>query len=315
MKSILILGGAGFIGSNLVKKFVDSDYHITVIDGFIDCSGTSINNLNGFEDKIKLIKNKVEGVKNLSQLLNNTDLIIDCMGWTSHREAIKDPITDIQMNLISHLTVINALKHLKGKALIYIGTRAQYGNISEPLIGENDCMNPEDVQGIDKLAAEHYYRIYSKFYNFNVISLRIPNTFGEGQNVKNSDIGLIGSFIKESIEDKTIKIYGQDRKRSIIYVKDFVNIVFELRNKIGWGFNAYNLNGTSIAISKLAESIIKITGTGKLLIEPIPEEIGKMDMGSSSLDEKKIKRLLSVIKYTDMKTALVNTVQYFKNEL
>ena len=312
MKRVLILGGAGFIGSNLVRKFCDSGTPVTVIDAFYENTGASIKNLSNSLDKILLIQKRVEAVENLSSIIENHDLIIDSMGWTAHHEAVRNPGYDIQLNVLSHLSVIQALEGQKGKSIVYLGSRGQYGNSTLPEINEEDAMIPEDVQGINKLCGESFYRVYSKLYNFNILSLRIPNCFGENQLTKQGDIGLIGNFIKDALNNKTIEVYGNHRKRSILYIADLVELIYKLKEDIKNGFTALNINGTTLFINDLAQKIIDISKTGSLVVKQIPSEILKMDMGSAVLNEDKLMKILPDINYTNIDLSLNNTVNFFK---
>jgi len=314
MNKVIILGGAGFIGSNLVKRFCNSGYSVTVIDAFFDQTGASINNIENYISRITLFNKRVEDVDDLVHILNEQDLIIDCMGWTAHHEAINNPKMDIELNLISHIAVINALRNSRNKSIIYLGSRGQYGNIHKSPIIEEDRMLPEDVQGINKLSAESFYRVYSKLYNFSVISLRLPNCFGENQITNYSDIGLIGGFIKRAIQNNTIEVYGKNRKRSILYVEDLVEIIDRLKEVTINGFMALNINGQFISISDLAKIIIEISNSGNLIIKPIPDEVNKIDMGNASLSDLKLGEVLPNIIYSDIKSSLEKTINYFKKK-
>ena len=315
MKNILVLGGAGFIGSNIVKRFCRSGIVVTVIDALYENTGGSLENLSSCANNIFLIQKRVEDVENLSSIIETNDLIIDAMGWTSHCEAIKNPGYDIQLNVISHLSVIKALEGHEGKSVIYLGSRGQYGNTTLPELKEENPMLPEDVQGINKLSGESYYRVYSKFYNFNILSLRIPNCFGENQPIKQTDVGLIGNFIKDALKNNTIEIYGNHRKRSILYIADLTELIYQLQDKIKIGFSSLNINGTTLLINDLAKKIINISMSGNLVVKNIPAELMKMDMGSASLNEDQLRRLLPEIQYTEIDLSLNNTINYFKQAL
>jgi dTDP-4-amino-4,6-dideoxygalactose transaminase/nucleoside-diphosphate-sugar epimerase len=315
MKRVLILGGAGFIGSNLVGKFCKSGMSVTVIDALFENTGASLKNLNNHFDNIEFIQKDVKDIIELSSILEKNDLIIDSMGWTSHNDAVKDPEYDIRLNLLSHLSVIKALCGQKGKTIIYIGSRGQYGNTSSSEIKEDSALLPEDVQGINKLSGESYYRIYSKFYNYNILSLRIPNCFGENQLINGNDIGLIGNFIKDAINNKIIEVYGSHRKRSVLYVADLVELVYKLSDHFSNGFSAININGTTLLIKDLVRRIINISQSGSFIVKQIPNEINKIDMGSALLSEDKLRKILPNINYTNVDLSLENTINYFKKKI
>lgn len=312
MERVLILGGAGFIGSNLVRKFCDSGMKVTVVDALLEKTGGRVKNLDNYADKINFIDKGVEEIENLPSIIENHELIIDAMGWTAHHEAIRNPLYDLRLNVISHLSVINALNGQKGKLVIYIGSRGQYGSTELEEIDEHVPMTPEDVQGVNKLCGESYYRVYSKFYQYNILSLRIPNCFGENQVTADGDVGLIGGFIRDSLDGKVIEVYGDQRKRSILYVSDLAELIFLLKDKIQIGFSALNINGVTLLIHELAQKIIDIAKFGRLVVQQIPEDIRKMDMGSAGLNEDQMRRILPDFKYSNLDLSLNNTINYFK---
>lgn len=310
-KNILVLGGAGFIGSNIVDQLLLNLFNVTVIDGLLPSTGGDIANILNLIPKIKFINSKVENVDELNDIVLESDVIIDSMAWTSHMHAMKNPNYDLELNCLSHLHLINSLKGLKNKKIIYLGSRGQYGNPNVKSIVESTVMIPEDIQGVHKLAAESYYRIYSKLYGFDVISLRIPNVFGKNQPYKNEDIGLVGLFIKKALSNEVIEVFGKDRSRSLMFVNDLVEAIIQLINFDNHGFTAFNVKGYDVSINELVKEIISISKSGKLIVEDIPEEIKNIDTGSAIFDDSKLRQIINA-NVTDIHTALLHTINYFK---
>lgn len=314
-KSILILGGSGFIGSHVSLRFLKSGYQVIVIDGLLKNTGGRKENLRTALKKIQFINKRIEQVNNLEDYINKVNLIIDCMGWTSHLSAIKNPRYDLELNVLSHLRLIDALKNYPHKNIIFLGSRGQYGNPEIRKIDEEAKMEPLDVQGTHKLTAENHFRIFSKHLGLNVSSLRLGNCFGPNQLIDSEDIGLVGSFIKSSLLGKEIIVYGKDRKRTLCYVGDIAETIFRLAEDMSTGFNAYNLTGPQIKLTNLAAKILKITGRGSVKIKKLPENIKKIDVGNAEIDEKKIKTKLGKIPVTDIETGLKETIDYFKKNI
>ncbi len=310
---VLILGGAGFLGSNIANMFYKSGYQITIIDGLMRHTGGSKENLKSLH-KIKFIAKAIEQVKNLEEIVRNHDLIIDCMAWTSHLSALENPEYDLKLNLISHLHFIRALKKSKDKKILYLGSRGQYGNLGNIRIRENQTGTPLDIQGIHKAAAENYFKIYSKLYGFNLLSLRITNCFGLNQPYRGKDVGLVGGFIRQTISNNHVEIFGKNRKREILFAEDLAKIIKKISEKDWAGFDAYNIGGQQITLEELVKKIVKISGQGGYELKKIPAHIANIDTGNSFLDNKKLVDFIGNLHLTKLDKSLSLTIDYFKTK-
>ena len=314
-QSVLILGGGGFIGSHLVKQYLAEGYQVTIIDNSITNPQRFYNNLTGTLSRIYWIDKSLIEVNDLDFIISNTDLIIDCMGWSLHRMALKDPDIDLECNVKSHLPLIKCLDKYPDKTVFYLGSSGQYGNPQGNKITEETPLIPEDIQGIHKLTAESHYRVYSRLYQFNTVSLRIPNCFGENQLIQGEDIGLIGGFIRDLILGKNVDIYGHNRNRSFVYVDDLSEWIYLLSKNKFKGFHVFNASGYYLEIKELVIILHEIIGKGSYSIKELPHEAKVIDAGNSYLSSDKLKSFLGELPITDLKVALSSTVQYFTKML
>lgn len=314
-QTALILGGAGFIGSQIVTKFYQAGYHVIAIDGLINQTGGRIANLNPMISEIQFLNSCIEDVCNLAELVAQSDVIVDCMAWTAHRLALLDPMYDLKLNAASHLHLIQHLPGIRNTKVIYLGSRSQYGNPKVKQITENTPMIPEDIQGIHKLTAESYYRVYTRLNGLNVVSLRFPNCFGENQPVSGDDIGLIGHFIRDLLSNRCVEIFGHRRKRYLVYVNDLAEVVVRLSRKQIAGFSAFNLSGYEILIEDLVKTLIELIGQGTYHLKDFPHEIKSIDIGNAQFSEAKLKATLGEIPKTDLRSALLATIAYFKESI
>jgi len=296
-------------------KFLRSRIHVIAIDGILDRTGAKKSNLPENDQYLSFIDKRIEDVNNLSDLIESTDLIICSMGWTSHIDSISCPFYDLELNTKSHITLINTLKDFPNKQVIYLGSRGQYGKQNQKKLYENGLFSPSDVQGINKVASEYYYKIYSDIFNFNAISIRFPACFGRNQMVEGDDIGLIGSFIRDAIAEKDIEIFGKDRKRNFIYIDDLVKIIFILSDKKTNGFLPLNINGFSIKLTELAKKIVKYCGSGKIIKKSLPSKIKSIDIGNSQMSDDNLIKIIGSIKYTDFDVSIPKTINYFRERL
>ena len=314
-KKILVLGGAGFIGSNIVEHFVKKKYNVTIIDGLLKHTGGRIENLKNVINNINFIYSKIENVRDIDNLLESSDIIIDTMAWTSHLKSIDNPYYDLKLNCYSHLSWLQYSDCLREKKIFYLSSRSVYGNPDCEIITEDICPQPYDIQGVHKLCSENYFKFYSRVNELDVVVLRIPNSFGPKQKLKGDDVGLIGNFIQASLQDKKIEIFGNNRIKTFAYVEDIVNAIDLLIETDYKGYNIYNIGGFEILLKKLADLIIKITGLGSIVVKDMPDKIKNVDSGNLPIDDSKLKKIIGEYKKTDLETALTKTIKYFYKEM
>ena len=311
-RSALVLGGAGFIGSHIVRQLVANGAAVTVIDGLIDGTGGKRENLAAVASEIQLIATPVEDVGGLAELVRGSDVIIDAMAWTSHLAALQAPEKDLRLNAASHLAVIRHLPAQTVSRVVFLGSRSQYGNPGAEWITEDTPLRPEDVQGIHKVAAEGYYRVYAGLWGLNVVSLRFPNCFGPQQRTKGEDIGLIAQFIRMLLDDETVAVF-EKRRRAVVYAPDVANVVCRLAAAPVEGFRPLNLAGLDISVEALVQAIIRHTGRGAYRIHPAPPNMAAMDSGMAQVAEERLRECIGVIPRTDLDEALALTVRYFES--
>jgi nucleoside-diphosphate-sugar epimerase len=313
-KTIAVLGGAGFIGSNVAAGFVNAGAKVIVIDGFLKRTGADEKNIETVKEKIVLFRDSVETLPSLIDIMAAADMIIDAVAFTSHLEGIEDPVFDLDLNARSHLHIINALKGVgSGKKVIYLGSRGQYGKVQAMEITEDTPMLPADPQGINKMAAELFYKFYSQRYGFGVVSLRIPNTYGENQRVGGKDLGLVGGFINEVLAGKTVELYGSGkRKKNFLYVGDIVDIILRIGAIDFKGFDAYNIAGVEISLDEFLKAIIRIAGKGSCVVREFPSEVRQIDVGEARFSDEKLRKTLGGITYAGIEKSIERTIEYFK---
>lgn len=313
-RAVLILGGAGFVGSHVAERFVHAGDRVTVVDGLLTGTGGRREHLAGVIDRVELIPVRVEEADGLAALVARSEVIVDAMAWTAHRLALRDPLRDLDLNAASHLHVIRCLAAGAGKKVIFLGSRGQYGRSHGGTITEDAPQQPEDVQGTHKVAAESYYRIYSGLHGFDAASLRFGNCFGPRQPTEGEDVGLIGGFARGLLAGQTVEVYGAHRRRFVVDARDVADVVFQLSGRVPRGFSAFNYAGAAVSVGELAEVLVGLAGRGACQIAPMPEEIARIDVGDAPFDDGKLRAHLGRLPIPDLRRSLAATMAYFQGE-
>lgn len=307
------MGGAGFIGSHIAARFLRYGDEVTVIDGLLPRTGGRKNNLIPILDRIKFLDRPIEEIDHLSELLSSCDLLIDCMAWTSHQLALEDPLYDLRLNAASHLYMLKALPKFSSKKIIYLGSTSQFGR-QVGVVHDSTCQSPVDIQGIHKMAAEYYFRVYSTITKHRMLCLRLSHCFGENQPMSAGDIGLVGGFIRDFLQGKIVKVYGDPahRYRHFLYVRDVAEYVIQLSQREFGEFEAYNIVGETVSIAYLLELLQDVIRGGRIQYLMMPDLIQSIETNHLDFDNEKVKSILKDCPVTPFETAIRLTVHYFQ---
>lgn len=313
---MLLLGGAGFIGSQITAAFVKAGHTIRVIDGLLPQTSGRRENLAGVAGQVEILAQRVEEIPDLDRYLADSDVIVDCMGWTLHRGALADPLYDMTLNLASHIHWLARLPKDAKPLVVYLGGRVQYANVPGAEIDEDTPQDPLDIQGIHKSAAERHFRLAARLRGLAIISLRFPACIGRGQPFQGDDIGLVGGFIREALAGRPIQVFGRGRKRAIAFVGDVVEIVGRLASARPEGFVSYNLRGEVLPIDELAGLVVEAVGRGSVEVTELPKDVAAIDSGEAAFRQDRLRDALGGrVPATPLADALKETVGYMKEVL
>lgn len=219
---LLITGGAGFIGSNVINDFIDNN-EITTIDNL------STGYVENIHQNATFIRGDCSDDNLINNLNDNYDAIIHIAGQSGGEGSFDDTVYDLNANAKSTLLLLNLAIRNKCKRFIFISTVAVYGGVKKPgKYSENSQLNPNTFYAINKLTSENYLRLYNKHYAINCTSFRLFNCYGPGQNLNNMKQGMVSIFLKQFIDEKysTVLVKGSlDRFRDLVYVDDLVKII------------------------------------------------------------------------------------------
>jgi UDP-glucose 4-epimerase len=314
-KKILITGGLGFIGSNLAIRLAKYGVDVTIVDSLIPDYGGNLFNIEEIKDKVHVNIADVRDRSSMSYLVRGKDYIFNLAGQVSHIDSMADPFTDLEINCVSQLSILEACRnHNKDVKIVYAGTRQQYGRPNYLPVDENHLVQPTDVNGINKMAGEWYHILYCRVYGIRTTSLRITNTYGPRLLMKHNRQGFAGWFIRQVIDDERIKIFGDGSQvRDFTYVDDVVEAILLAATNEKADGDFFNLGSLEhISLLEFVKLLIELNGSGSYEIVPFPEDKKKIDIGSFYSDYSKIKNTLGWEPTIDLREGLSRTLEYYK---
>jgi len=225
-QAVLITGGLGFIGSNLARRLADLGAQVAVVDALIPTYGGRRFNLAGYEGRVMVHEADVRDAALMDGLVRGQAYLFNLAGQVSHLDSMRDPYTDLDINGRSQLVLLEACRrHNPGVRLVYSGTRQIYGRPRYLPVDEQHPVDPVDINGVNKVAAEWYHLVYHRAYGLRTTALRLTNTYGPRMRVADARQTFLGLWLRRLLEGDEILIYGDgEQRRDFTYVDDAVPV-------------------------------------------------------------------------------------------
>ena len=273
MKKIVITGGFGFIGTNMVRYFLNKGLDIIVLEH--PYAKVPV----GFED-IPAIRVDITNESSLKDVhINEVDAVLHLAGQSSGEKSFYEPKLDITLNILGTLHIINWCIDNNIKRLLFASTFTVYGDHPEcDLYTEDMACYPKSVYATSKLTVENILKVYAQPKEINWNVLRMFNVYGPGQDITRTDQGVVGIFMHMLMTSDNIQVKGRlDRFRDLIYINDVIQgwdkVLFS--DKVNCTFNL----GTGIKTnySELIFTLAEVMGKSESYrIEELPGTPGDM---------------------------------------
>ena len=217
---ILVTGGAGFIGSNIVEALVDRGDELRVFDDF---SNGLRGNVEGLGDGVDLIEGDVRDCEALAGAMEGVDCVLHLAALGSVPRSIADPATSHAVNVNGTLNVLIAARDAGVRRLVYSSSSSVYGaNPALPKV-ETQPTEPVSPYGASKLAAENYTRMFAGIYGLETVSLRYFNVFGPRQRPDSAYAAVVPAFMGCALAGTTAAVNGDGKQtRDFTYVANVV---------------------------------------------------------------------------------------------
>jgi UDP-glucose 4-epimerase len=318
-KRILITGGLGFIGSNLARRLADAGAHLILVDSLIPDYGGNLFNLAGYEQRVTVNIADVRDEYSMDYLVQGQDLLFNLAGQTSHLDSMRDPYTDLDINVRSQLSILEACrKKNPGIKIVYASTRQFYGRPDYLPVDERHLLHPTDVNGINKMAGEWYHIVYNNAYGIRATSLRLTNTYGPRMRVKDARQTFLGIWLKQVLRNEPLVVYGDGRQlRDFNYVDDVVDALLMAALDPRADGQVYNLGSVEapISLNDLAQLLIETNTAGEYRRIPFPPDRKAIDIGDYYADFSKIQRELGWTPQVPLAEGLRRSLDYFRRYL
>jgi len=292
---VLVLGGAGFIGAHIVEGLLAEGHFVRVLDR----SHSSSN------PKVEFIQIDFNDVMTLSEALIGMDVVIHLVSTSVPSTSNKDPVSDVNGNLINTIRLLEMMKDNGVKKIIYFSSGGTvYGHPQTTPMDELHPTNPVCSYGIVKLAIEKYLNMYTELYGFTSIILRPSNPYGPGQRRMGVQ-GFIGTCINMALKESTLTIWGDGSVvRDYVHVNDVVKATQKaLKSDQS---NIFNISsGKGYSLNEIVEIVERNTHKK---MDIIYKDKRDFDIPEMILNNKKAEQILDWKPSIDIDRGIAKTV-------
>ena len=307
----MITGGMGFIGSYLSEQLFAEKHDLIILTK----SFVKKHNITKISKKIKIEKIDVTNFKKLSQSIqkNKPDVIIHLAGQTSHSQSFEEPLNDVDSNTKSTLFILEEIRKKKLKCRFILGsTFVVIGRPDKLPVDERTTCWPTMIYGVNRLASEHYCKIYHEVYGLDTVIFRITNSFGPREQVVSTK-NAVNFLIHEAFLGNTVTIFKKGKFfRDLIYISDVVSGIKIIMKKGKAGELYWISSGRKTWFHNLGKSLEKLTDA-KVKFVKEPNYTKKVDVGNFVVNNSKL-RALGWKPKISLDQGIKETLEYFKSE-
>jgi len=303
---ILVTGGAGFIGSNVVDALVKDGHEVTVLDNLSTGKEENIN------PEVKFYNIDLLDIESLEFVFREfkPDVVNHHAAQIDVRKSVEDPAFDAETNIIGSINLFELSINFEVKRIIFSSTGgALYGEPEALPASEDTPIEPLSAYGVAKYCVENYLNYFKRLYGIERVILRYANVYGPRQDPL-GEAGVVAIFTGKILKGEKPVIYGDGAQtRDYIYVEDVVEAnVLALNGKEG----VYNIGtGKETSINELIEIFSKVLGR-EIKLEYAPPRKG--EIRRISLDGEKAKKELSFVPKYSLEEGLKKTIEWYRGK-
>ena len=308
MRTFLVTGGAGFIGSHIAQTLVERGDKVRVLD---DLSTGHLSNLDGFRDRIELVEADLVDAGAVARAVEGVDCVFHQAALASVPRSVQVPLDTNAACVTGTLTLLDTARQAGVRRVVYAGSSSAYGDQPTSPKRETDLPAPISPYGAAKLAAEYYCQAFTATYGFETVSIRYFNVFGPRQDPDSPYSAVIPLFINDILSGRQPVVHGDGgQSRDFTYVADVVRanlLAADAPNVAGRTFNA--AGGRSVDLLTLIDHLNRLLGTD---VKPIHTDPRPGDIRESLADCSRARELLGYEPNVGFEEGLRLSIDYYR---
>jgi nucleoside-diphosphate-sugar epimerase len=258
-RRVLVTGGAGFIGSNLVRRLLERGDEVRVLDNFATGNRRNLESLVG---EVEMFEGELRSYERVHNAVRGVEVVFHQGALPSVPRSVQDPLTTSAVNVEGTLNVLLAARDVGAHRVVFASSSSVYGSTGELPRRENQHPDPISPYGVSKLAAERYCVAFSRVYQLETVALRYFNVFGPHQDPTSQYAAVVPRFIAAIRDGRPVPIHGDgSQSRDFTYVANVVAanvLAAEAADVSGSVLNV--ATGRQATVDELADTIGEILG-------------------------------------------------------
>lgn len=313
---ILVTGGAGFIGSNLIDALL-RDTRVDLVRVLDNFSNGKRKNLELWKNdpRLEIVEGDIRDFSTCQRASENIDVISHQAAMGSVPRSVKDPLTTHEVNVNGTMHVFTAAKEAGIKNVVYASSSSVYGDSEVLPKSELNTGNVLSPYALSKSIAEQYAKLYTRNYGMTFRGLRYFNIFGPHQDPEGPYAAVIPLFLKAIKENHAPQIFGDgEQSRDFTYVTNAVqaNVLGLFKEVTQPDAQVYNIAcGYRTTVNGLWEALVQLSGSS---LSPLYASVRQGDIPHSLADISKAKAELNFVPDTAFQDGLKKTYEWFLNE-
>jgi UDP-glucose 4-epimerase len=256
---VLVTGGGGFVGSNLVRALVERGDSVRVLDNF----STGIRaNLTALAGDVDVLEGELRSYERVHAATRGVEVVFHQGALPSVPRSVQDPLTTSAVNVEGTLNVLLAARDEDVRRVVFASSSSVYGNSGELPRVETATPDPISPYGVSKLAAERYCVSFARVYPLETVALRYFNVFGPNQDPTSQYAAVVPRFITAVADGQSVPIYGDgEQRRDFTYVANVVEANVLAADAEGVSGSVMNIaTGRATTVNELADAIGSLLG-------------------------------------------------------
>ncbi len=314
---ILVTGGCGFVGVNLIEYLLrETDWNINVLDNLSTGKREHLENINRYSsERVTLFKGDIRDEEDVMDAIRGCKYVVNLAAHTDVIHSIDDPMNDAEINIFGTLTVLNAAVEEQCAKVVHASSAAPLGE-QEPPAHETQVPQPLSPYGASKLACEGYCSAYAGSFDLNTVALRFSNVYGPHSYHKGSVVAL---WIKQLLRNKQPVIYSDgNQTRDFIHSKDIANAIhLALTTDLPTSYELFQIatgkETTVNALYRMIQQELKMHGYNVPSPQYEEERAGEIYRNYANIS--KAKQVLGYTPSISLKEGIRETVKWFIEEM